>query len=300
MADFSATDVAFTGFRFVREHPRTVALWAAIYVVLALVLGVTVTAIAGPAIMQLQAMTIQRQPDPATTLAIVHHLLPLYLVLFPCSLFFNAVLFATINRAVLRPSEDRLGYLRLGMDEVRQLLLFLLFAVVGLAAEIIGFIAVLIPAVIIGVVFRALAAFVPLVAGLVLFCALIYFAVRLSLASALTFDGKKVNLFGSWKLTRGRFWKMFGTYVLATVLALITGILVLLIAVALAAITGGGIGALGLIFRPDMSSVGAYLSPVRLVMAVLSAGAAALIWPVVLMPQAAIYKSLTAGDSPLP
>jgi hypothetical protein len=296
MADFSATDVAFTGFRFVRKHPRAVALWAAIQLVISLVAGVAVTAIAGPAMMQMQALRFQRQADPTATMALLPQILPLLLLTIPFSLIFHSVLFATMNRAVLRPGENRLGYLRLGMDEVRQLLLLLLIAVIGLAAEIVGFIVVLIPAVIIGLIAKGLAPVVPFVAVFVLFCALAYAWVRLSLASALTFDGKRVDLFGSWKLTRGRFWKIFGTYVLAAALALIVGILVLLIAVALVAITGGGIGALGLIFRPDMSSVRAYLSPVRLVMLVVSSAAAGLLWPVVLMPQAAIYKSLTAGD----
>ena len=39
MADFSATDVAFSGFRFVRERPVTVAIWSGIQIVISPAVG---------------------------------------------------------------------------------------------------------------------------------------------------------------------------------------------------------------------------------------------------------------------
>ncbi|MEI9891311.1 MAG: hypothetical protein WDN45_12940 [Caulobacteraceae bacterium] len=88
-----------------------------------------------------------------------------------------------------------------------------------------------------------------LLIGIAVCCAAIYGFVRLSLASPLTFDTRKVDLFGSWALTRGRFWKMLGTYLLVVGLALVIGLLVMIITIAVAAVLGG-LGALASIFRP--------------------------------------------------
>ncbi|WP_218275859.1 hypothetical protein, partial [Pseudomonas sp. MPR-AND1A] len=63
-------------------------------------------------------------------------ILPMYGVIGIVSLIFYPVLYATMSRAILRPSENAMGYIRLGGDEVRQLLLILLWVVVGIAAEI--------------------------------------------------------------------------------------------------------------------------------------------------------------------
>ena len=299
MPDFSATEVAFTGFRFVREHPRTAAAWAAVQLVISGILGAVLTALAGPALTQLQAQGMQGSRDPAQALALLHQLLPVYLLLIPFALIFYPVLYAAMSREVLRPGEGRWGYLRLGMDEVRQLLLFLFMIVVGFVAEIVGLIAAIIPAVIVTLVAKGLAPLIHLIIFLTLFCAVIYVWVRLSLAWSLTFDRQRVSMFGSWALTRGHFWKMFGTYVLVLALAVVVCLLVALIGVALAAITGGGLGGISLLIRPDMSSMGAYFSPVRLVMLVVSSVAAALVWPLLLMPQAAIYAALRPNSSSL-
>jgi len=292
MSDFSATDVAFTGFRFVREHPRTAAAWAGLQLVISIVMGAAITVIAGPAVMGIQALGVQGPRDPAQAWAVLQQILPVYLLLIPFALIFYPVLYAAMSRAVLRPAEGRWGYLRLGMDEVRQLLLFLLVIIVALVAEIVGSIGALIPVVIIAMVAKGLASLITVIVFLVLLCAMIYVWVRLSLSWPLTFDRQRVSLFGSWALTRGRFWKMFGTYVLVLAMAVVVCLLVALIGGALAAVMGGGLSGISLMMRPDMSSVGAYFSPVRLVMLAVSSVAAALIWPLLLMPHAAIYAAL--------
>lgn len=53
-----------------------------------------------------------------------------------------------------------------------------------------------------------------LVSALGVFVFLIWLAVRLSLASPLTFDTRRVRVFGSFALTRGRFWSLLGAYLL--------------------------------------------------------------------------------------
>src|SRR4051812_10561103 len=138
MADFSATDVAFSGIRFVRERPRTVAIWAGAQIVISLVLGAIVAATIGPYIAQMQGLGRQQSTDPTQAMALFSHLLPMYALLLPLGLLINAVVYAAMARAVLRPADEGVGYLRFGGDELRQILLMLLWFVVALAGEIVG------------------------------------------------------------------------------------------------------------------------------------------------------------------
>ena len=294
MGQFSPTDAALAGFRFVRANLRTVLIWAAVYMVASFVAGLAMVQTAGPALTHVVEMG--PHPDPAVAAASVRALAPFYAVMIPLSLAFYAVLYATFSRAVLRPGDDRYAYLRLGMDEVRQLLLLLQGLVVGLGVYIGFWVVIVIVAIgAAAALGKGLAAIA--LTGVVFavgFCAMIYLWVRLSLASPLSFDRGKVDLFGSWRLTRGRFWRLFACYLIVALLAVALCLLFLIIYAAVAMVLGGD--GLAAIFRPDMSSIGAYLSPARLGLIVIGAFAATLLWPVLLMPPVEIYARITEGE----
>jgi hypothetical protein len=293
MSDFSATDVAFTGIRFVRERPRTVAIWAGAQLVLSLVLGGIAVAIMGPYIGQLQGLSRQRPADPAQVMAVFAHVAPIYAILLPLSLLINAVVYAAMARAVLRPADEGVGYLRLGADEVRQFLLMLLLIVVAFGAEI----ALAFPAIILFVVARSASPLVMVLCALLFFGAAVYCVVRLSLASALTFHTKRVDLFGSWTLTRGQFWKMLGAYALVLGLALVIVILVSIISAAVAAVLGG-IGGMAAAFSGAVGSINDYFAPARLAVTVIWAIVTPLFWALFLMPPAEIYRQLSGAADP--
>lgn len=298
MANFSASDVALTGFRIVRERPRVVAIWAAIQFVISLGFSLGMVSLAGPALASLSAGGASASRDPAQAVAMVRQLAPFYALLVLFSLAFYPVLYATMNRAVLRPSEEGLGYIRLGADELRQLgllLLIVLFVVVAYIALIIALVAIVAAT---GAVTRgggagtSLIGLLAVLVGLAAICAWIYVWVRLSLASAQTFATRRINLFGSWALTRGQFWPMFGAYVVALILAIVVSLLAGVISLAVGAVLGGGVGGLSALFQPNMTSVAAYLTPARLVQLVIGAASNALVLPVLFTPAAAIYRSL--------
>ncbi|WP_129790844.1 hypothetical protein [Sphingosinicella sp. CPCC 101087] len=124
-----------------------------------------------------------------------------------------AVLMTAAFRAMLRPEEPSLVGLRLGADEIRTMGLSLLLAVAFYA----GFVIV---AFAIGLMFVGVGAGMNL-AGSVLFiivaiiavlASVIWLQVRLSLVFALTFLRRRIVVVESWTLTRGRFWTLFGSY----------------------------------------------------------------------------------------
>jgi hypothetical protein len=285
MEQFSISDAAFAGFRFVRENPKTVAIWAGLSLAVSAVGGLAMVSLAGPAMTQFMALSQGGSKDPAAALALMGQLAPFYGVMMLFSFVFYAVLYAMMSRAVLRPQDEGFAYLRLGRDEVRQFLLFLLAVLIGTAA----YVAFILVVVIVGVA-------AGMMLGLTALSGWIYVWVRLSLASPLTFDRGRVDLFGSWKLTRGRFWPLFGCYLLVVVLVVVVLILIMVIGAA-AAMVMGGLDGLGQLFRPDMSSVAAYFTPLRALILMVGAIASALFWPVLLMPAAEIYARIVEGDA---
>lgn len=298
MAEFSATDVALNGFRVVWERPRAVLYWAALSFAFSLGLNVFVTLSAGPAFEKLSEMGFQPGANPTAVLALVRQVLPTYIAVVAAVLVLYAVVSAAMNRAVLRPSDDAFGYLRLSADELRQLGLLVTLAGLGLG----GYIAVVI-------VCSFIAGAVGLAAGgggataamfalifVASIVALAFFGVRVSLASAHTYATGRIDIPSAWRMTNGRFWLLLGTYVMALALNLVVLVLSTAIALLAAAIVSGGIDGLRGAAGGDMTSLAASLTPGRLIYVAIAATGTALSWPVRMTPAAVIYRTLT-GDT---
>ena len=301
MASFSPSEMAFTGFRVVREHPKALIGWAAVQFVLSLSTMTTLTVMAGPALAHLPDNADLLNPDPKLILPLIRQLLPAYLVALAIMLAIYPVLYGAMNRAVLRPQDDRFGYLRLGRDELRQLGLMLAMLGLGLAGYLA---AVILGAIVIAALRGVVGAADPtggdlsaaVLFGLIL-AGVIYVSARLSLASALTFATRRIDLFGSWALTRGLTLPIFGVFCLAAATSIVVAVLGMVIVAALMSLVIGGVQGLPAVLGPDTVSLTALLSPRELIYYALTAVLNALIMPLLMTPPAAIYQALSGASA---
>jgi hypothetical protein len=296
MSKFSASDAAFVGFRLVREHPRTVAVWAAVMTVLSLAVSALTIKLAGPQLAEFMAMNAESDPSPEALLAMMGRLAPMMLFSLVYSLALYSVMLAALNRMILRPADNRNAFLRLGADEARQALMLVLVNLLMFGVYMGG---VLVSGVLLAIgiaVGGPVAGLLGLIGFVGLACLMIYIAVRLSFASAITFDTGKVSVVGSWA-TKGHVGALLGAYLLAAVMAVIVYLLVMTIVAAIGAIVSGGITGLGGLFEPDMSSLQAFFTPVGLVRAAFAGLVSVLTTLILFSPAPTIYRILKADGA---
>jgi hypothetical protein len=295
MSEFSSTDAALDGLRVSREHPLAVLWWWGAYAAAALVeLGVSTLppfrrmAALMPQ-MQAEAQAVQANPsDPAATahyLSLLGQAAPAILAFAAVALVMHVVLMTGVLRAVLRPTDRAVGYLRLSMDEARQVGLALIAVVVFLGyAFVVSLISTFVTAVVGGIVGGGALAFA--FGGLVFVgvaLAFLYPAVRLSLAPAMTFADGRISLFRSWALTRGRFWPLFGAYLVAGTFAVMIMGFVLVAGMIVSSRVGG----------PPLDDAAGLLSPLKIGLFLFNALFAALLGAVTTAPGASAFRQLT-------
>ena len=291
MAEFSATDAALEGFRLTREKPRAVLVWAGLMLLSTLAFYGLVLALAGEAF----NTVLSAGPDggdPEGTLAALGRVAPLYALLLPLGILFYGVLYAAVYRAVLRPGEGGAGHLRLGGDELRLAATFaaLFLLLLGLSLGLV---------VVLSLVLGGLATagggagLGALLSSLIVLGVFIFLLVRMSLALPATFAERRIVVFGSWRLTKGRFWPLLGTYLMSVILSLVVYLLAMMIYFAVAALLGGGIAAAGSVFSPDFSDPGALFTAAMLIYLPISALVGAVTTAITVAPPAAVYRDIT-------
>jgi hypothetical protein len=290
MSTFSASDAAFSGFRFIGRHPKTVLVWALANLVFQLLSGVVLVLLAGNRLSDLRTLGQAGNAASAGALVMTPGLSLLFLIALPAALGFSALMFAAAYRAVLRPSDAGPGYLKIGRDEFRMAVLivawlaltigylFLVMFVAGFAAGFVlgvtGAMGATPPAAVTTIFVILL-----LVGAL---AAIVYPLVRLSLSMPMTLAQEHIRLFESWRPTHGRFWALAGAILLCLVLIgvvlIVAAIVTTAIAAAVTLFAGGSIA--------DISSI---FTPTRLIVSVLNAPVSASVWAILVGPFAEAY-----------
>lgn len=294
MNTFSATDAAFAGFRLIARRPLIVVMWTLVSLGVALAFVLFAALLVGGSLMNLARMGEGAEPSVEDVTRILVSLIPLFLIGAPVGLIYAGVMVAGVNRAVLRPDEKAFFHLRLGADEMRQAVVLLVqglgwfgvyllcalvvFLTVGFGAVTSGAGAEAPSAGDIGTMIGSI-----MLVGIGGFVLLLFLMVKFSLASAQTFQTGRINIFGSWTLTNGRFWPILGAFLLALVFIVMISIgqSVIQLIAQLSAFSG------------DMTAtiIGVGLS------VLISSLISTVIHLVAYAPAPTIYKAITSDDS---
>jgi len=220
MNGFSPTETATEGLRLTRLRSRAVLVWAVAYLGFTILLGRIAEITLGPHSAELIREIQQAKQDPDVFWPLAGQMWPFFAVALPVHLAFQAILTCAIYRAILHPEETGGGYVRIGADELRMAILNLVLTCIWtLALFVVGLVALLM-----AVVSAVAGSFVTMMGGLLtlaVIAAVIWVLVRLSLAGAITFSERRIQVWASWGLTRGRFWPLVGAYLLAFLLWLL-------------------------------------------------------------------------------
>jgi hypothetical protein len=292
MTEFSSTDAALGGFGLARNNPRTIIAWALVAFISSLASFAAMTLLSGGAFEEFRTLGASNPEsvDFGQITAIYARMGPAYGASILISLVTAGLLNASAARLVLRPSDTGgFGYVQFGGDELRQILLAVVLNVIFLGIWFAVGLLIGLGYVVGGAPLSALLGLLGFLAAIV---ASVFLAVRLSLSSAATFAERRLAIRDSWRLTKGRFWPLLGTYLLAGVLGVLVVILVLAIAMVVIMLAFG-MAAAGGAMSPTFESLGALFSPASLIyFAILSFGSA-LGYLIFLTPAPTIYRQLT-------
>ncbi len=297
MPAFSIPDAAFEGFRLTRERPRVVGAWAAMYGVMSLVTGVVMILTVGPQFATLRAAASGASAaEQAEVMRQFRILAPFFAAIVPFVVLFWSVLTCAVYRVILRPEQSGFGRLRLGADELRMMVVtlalwLLVMVTASLSALFVSF----------GEIMASgagpLAGFLGNLVSLAAFGVTVLVWVRLSLAGPVTFDTGRIQLFHSWGLTRGHFWRIGAAYALAVALAIVVFLLALVIFTATAGVfvtaAGHPLADIATVFQPNPASLAAYFTPAQILYQAFWALLQVVVYAVLLSPAAVIYAALT-------
>lgn len=312
---FSATDAALEGFRIARERPMAMLIWAVASLVISVASSVGAVSLFGDTLNQLSDMSGTGGADPEQAMAIMGQLGLLYLFVMPVALLVFSIFTTAVYRAVLKPADSAFGYLRLGAAELRIAVVMVVLFLLVVAVSIGLLILLALVAALLGGLFSmggqgggvgAMGiVFVVVLFGYIgmLFVSLAFWT-KFSLAGPMTFAEGRIRIFESWGATKGRFWTLFGSYLLAGILGLVVSLLggaislAFVVALGGSAAQGSDLAAMFEAMQADYSSLAVFFTPAMVANMVISALFSALTYAIFLAPPAVAYRAIMGRSAP--
>jgi hypothetical protein len=295
MSDFTIGEAVGTGFRVVRNKPLTLLAWFGFQFVTSILALVLMFAAFGTSLAQMQNIPTGPQADPTVALQMVSRMFGLLALMIPYYLLISAVITTAANRAVLEPENSAFGYLRLGASELRVLVVNL---VIGFFLFCTYVVSIIVGALVMGgfaVAGRnnpALAVVGVLIMVALILAALAFVATKFALAPAQTVDTRSINIFGSWGLTKGRFWKVFCVYLLCFLIVLAIYLVMGLAFLAIMGVSVASVAGLANVM-PKAGSMAGIFAPATLAYYFVSGLVGAFVLAVILTPGAFMYQRIT-------
>jgi hypothetical protein len=291
-------DAVTAGFGLIRKRPGAVLVWGAVRALYSSCAFALVAPLFLARITEI--LTRVREgvpPDPATMTGLHNANILLSIV----GAFVAAVLSCAVFRAVLRPDDGRLAYLRVGSAE---LFLFLLTIGVAVSAAVAAF-AAAIPLVMITLIAalvhaKAAAVLIAIVGVIGLLALLCWVLLRLSLAGPMMVEDGKFHLADAWALTRGHvvelFMVMAALFIILILIEVVIGAFALAIGIALLGHAAGGLAALHSFFTRPPAEILAAVAPGLILLGLVAIPVFGCLWAIIAAPWARAYRDL-AGPS---
>ncbi len=214
---FSASNAAFEGFRITREQPLAVLAWAGVWLLGLLAIGIAVQPAMAPFA---QEVIATKGNFGAWSEKAQAAFLSSMWVTFPISLVMQAILAPALYRAILTRS---FAYLRVGMDELRALVIFAATAAISFALSYGGDALEKLAAGTVGL-------WLGVLIGTAVSMASIYLAVRFSLLAPRSVREGRFAIKPALATTRRLFWPLLGMGVIAGVMAVLVVLLLVVVA----------------------------------------------------------------------
>jgi hypothetical protein len=250
MAEFEITDAALSGLRLIARRPKVLPYWIGFNVVVVAIALVVFFGLFGDFFRQLMEVIASgsEQPPTALLLSLIPRIGLMLLIFLPFGLLTQAIRQGAAARAILWPDDDRYGYLRVGADEFR---LMLVIFVLGLINAAIQFVFSIVGAIILVAVLAASGGLgsgegarsvqgLQQLIQLPMYAVMVFIFLKLCLAVPQTMDSKAINIFGSWSLTKGHTGRMFLSYLIVILISIGFGILTAALMIGFVIAAGGG------------------------------------------------------------
>lgn len=289
------TDFAFKGIDIIKTNPMAVLVWGAVSTGFSVLMSVLMVIIAGP---QLAALQNIDESQGAEALMQFGAMGPVFMIAAIGGLLTTAIVQSAIFRSQFEPDAQGLAFLRFGGDEVRQViaivlwfLAFILFYFLFLLAlmlfmAIMGFIGSL--SSILGGILMVLVS----ITGLVTF---FFILSRWSLAMVQSYAEKKINILGSFKLTKGHGWTLLGGYILLFLVVLVMLIVFYVVIFGLVmaiGLSGDFMTTFQQMAQPDMSSVSGLFTPMFIIQTLLGVAVSGVFSTLAYGATVAAYRTL--------